>query len=116
MFESINRDALILFPKQPLFDWVNSIFKDQKIECPEPLAHDEGNIYLLPEMDHYSYTVEFLKENFEVFFEKELFEWCTDENDWPKKLTWEMFEEWFHYSIQSMVEDTLEEEIIKDEF
>ncbi len=116
MFENINRDALILFPKQPLFDWVNYIFDDEEIKGSEPLTHDEGDVFLLPEFDHPDETIEYLKDNYIAFFKHELFEWTPDENLWPEKLTWEMFQEWFSYSIQSMVIDTLDEKIEKDEY
>ena len=116
MFENINRDILILFPKKPLFDWVNFIFPDDKMECPEPLAHDEGDLFLIPEFDNHIDAIEYVKDNFIDFFEHELFEWATDEDLWPENLTWELFQKWFHISIQSMVMDTLDEEIEKDDF
>lgn len=116
MIETINRDALILFPKQPLYDWVNYVSPDYKMKCPKPLAHDEGEVYLIPEFDHPDETIEFLKDYFIEVFEHQLFSWVTDERLWPEALTWELFNSWFHYSIQSMVLDTLDEEIEKDDF
>lgn len=116
MFETINRDVLILFPKQPLFDWVNYIFPDGKMECPKLMAHDEADIFLIPEFYHYDDAIEYLKENFIDFFKHQLFEWTMDEDLWPDNLTWEMFCNWFHFSIQSVVMDTLEDEIGKDDF
>ncbi len=116
MFKSINRDVLILSPKQPLIDWVNYIFPNDKLDCPKLMGHDEADLFLIPEFYHYDDAVEFLKENFIVFFEQELFEWTTDETLWPKNLTWELFKEWFHYSIQSVIMDTLEEDIEKNDF
>ena len=116
MIKTINRDALILFPKQALYDWVNYIYTNDKMECPKPMAHDEADIFLIPEFDHYSAAIEYLKENYLKFFHQELFDWTTDENLWPEKLTWELFEKWFHYSIQSVVMDTLEKNIKKDNF
>lgn len=70
MFETINRDALIIFPKQPLFDWVNYIFPDDKMTCPKPMKHDEGDVYLIPEFDHPDDAIEYLKENLVVTFIK----------------------------------------------
>lgn len=52
MLEHINRDAVIIFPKQPLMDWVNTIFPEEKIECPQIMTHDEANIYLIPETNN----------------------------------------------------------------
>lgn len=114
MSELINRDAVIIFPKQPLMDWVNTIFTDDKIECPKLMAHDEANVYLIPETDCPEDALKEVKANFELFFTEELNHWCVDDSLWPKKLTWKMFNDWFHYSVQSMVFDVLEEPILKD--
>jgi len=116
MFENINRDALILFPKQALIDWVNYTFPDDPVGLPKLMGHDEGNIYLLPETDHYGEGIELLKKNFKEIFKEELFAWCIDEEFWPKNLTWKLFEEWFHYSIQSMVMDTVDRPVVKESY
>ncbi len=116
MFDTINRNVLILFSKQPLFDWVNSIFPDNKKVYKQAMSHDAGSVFLIPEFDHPNEAIEFIKENFVVFFEHELFGWITDEDLWPDNLSWEMFESWFYYSIQSVVMDTLDDEIMKDDF
>lgn len=116
MFENVNRDALILFPKQALIDWVNYTFPEDTLSLPKLMEHDMGKIYLIPESFKISESIEYLKKNFKPIFEEEIFEWCIDEEFWPENLTWKLFEEWFHYSIQSMVEDTLDEALLKDEY
>ncbi len=113
MFDTINRDALIIFPKPALYKWVNYIFPEDPVSPDKIMAHDAANIYLIPETNSPEDGIEFLKLNFKIIFEEELFEWCTDEEVWPKNLTWKLFEEWFHYSIQSMVMDTIEEALVK---
>lgn len=55
-----------------------------------------------------------MKANFELFFIEELNNWCVDDSLWPKKLTWEMFNEWFHFSVQSMLIDVLDSPVLKD--
>ncbi len=116
MFQNINRDVLIIFPKKPLMDWANYIFPNDKMDCPKPMQHDEGDIFLIPEFDYPAKAIEYVKENFSDFFEHELFEWSTDENDWPQNRTWELFEKWFHYSVQSVVMDALNEKIEKNDY
>jgi len=115
MLKHINRDIVILFPKQPLIDWVNRIFPESKEECPKFFEHDEGTTYLLPENYSIDDALDNLKANFRFFFEEELFQWCVDETYWPKNLTWQLFENWFHYSIQTMVFDVGDEEIIRED-
>ncbi len=114
MFKTINRDVLIIFPKQPLFDWVNDIFPGDKLECPKTMEHNEGDIFLIPEFDHPDEAINYIRENFMKFFRHELLEWTTDKHLWPKNLSFEMFENWFHYSIQSVVVDTLVDKIKKE--
>ncbi len=116
MSVTINRDALIIFPKQPLIDWVNSLDDENITDCPKLLTHDEGNVYLIPETHYHGEALELIKDNVTYFFEEELNSWYTDESLWPKELTWEMFQEWFHISIQSVVIDTLDEPLLKDNF
>jgi hypothetical protein len=112
MFNTINRDVLILKPKQALFDWVQEVFGDELLEEGDPFEHDESNVYLIPELRHYSESLEYLKENYQLFLEDELEDWVLDEEDWPKDVSWEKFQEFFHISIQSVVCDTLNEPII----
>ncbi len=112
MFKIINRDALILKPKQALFNWVQEVFGDELIEEGHAFEHDESNVYLIPELDHHTESLEYLKENYQAFMEVELEGWVLDENEWPKDLSWEQFQAFFHISIQSMVFDTSNEPII----
>lgn len=115
-FESIDRDVLIVFYKQPFIDWVNYVYNDDKVECPELLEDDQGNIYLIPEFDTPDEAREYVKENFRDIFENELFGWCEDTEVWPKDLSWEFFERCFHYSWQSVAVDTIETDIQKEVF
>lgn len=116
MFKIINRDVLILKPKQDLFDWLQKVFGDELIEEGPALAHDESNVFLIPELDHYEESLEFLKENYMPFMEQKLEGWVIEEEEWPKDLSWEKFQAFFHISIQSMVYDTLEVPIVKDSY
>lgn len=114
MLENVNRDVLILFPKKPFIDWVNYIFPEKKEVCPELMGHDAGNVYLIPEFDYPHKALHFIKINFKEYFENELFDWCTDKKLWPQHLSWELFEQWFHYSMQTVVLDTVNDALKKD--
>jgi len=79
-FDSINRNAIIVRPKRPFFDWINSVYpKGQHIN-----KNDENNIYLIREMDSNDSILKWIKKNFEDLFSNELNDWCTDEERWPK--------------------------------
>jgi len=116
MLNTINRDALIIIPKQPLLDWVNYIYPEAPVTLESLGKHDHGNVYLIPETDHPDDALNYLRENLELYFETELFDWCTDDKLWPKPLTWDLFERWFDYSIQSVVVDMAKGPIMKDEY
>jgi hypothetical protein len=116
MYETINRDILILKPRKPLLDWVNYIFPDNPITIDNMGKHDSANVYLIPEMNSIEHSVEFLKQNFTTFLEEELYSWCEDEELWPEKRDWKLFEEWLDYEIHSVVTDMDEGVIVKEDF
>ncbi len=112
----VNRQALYLAPKKPLVDWVNYVFpEEEKILSEEALSNDWGTVYLVPEFTSEEEFREWLQENYQAFFENELFEWCEDDTQWPEPLSWELFQEWFHVSFQSVVLDTIDLPIEKED-
>ena len=44
-YESINRNAIVVKPQKPLFDWINLIYPKHLVS-----EKEEGNIYLIREM------------------------------------------------------------------
>jgi hypothetical protein len=108
-YESIDRNAISIKSKKPLFDWVNSIYPDRPVD-----TREEGNIYLIRERDSNEEIEKWLKRNFDKIFQNELNDWYTDEGVWPQKRTFKMFQQWFDYEIHSMILDLEETEITKD--
>jgi len=108
-YDSINRNAILVKIKQPLLDWINSIYPDSPVE-----STNEGTIYLIKEKDSNVAIEKWLKNNFDNIFINELNDWHTDEKDWPQKRTYKQFKEWFDVEIHSMILD-LEETVIKKE-
>ncbi len=108
-FDMINRSAIVLFPKQPFFDWLVSVEKEN-----EKVKNDqEGDIYLIPDYEELSEMRQWLKKHFDEIFIDQLNNWYTDESLWPKKRTLLMFHEWFSVTFHSMVLDTQEKQITK---
>ena len=65
----VNRSALLLAPKKPLMDWVNSVFaEDARMDLAEPLAWDNMAVYMIPEFNNRDEVTSWLKENFSRFF------------------------------------------------
>jgi len=112
MISSINRSSVIITPKQSFFNMVANITGEQPDKAAPPLTDDESTIYLLEESDLNDQNLkERMKSCYKNIFFEELEGWFTDKNRWPKGITWKEFTSYFHISYQSMVIDTLDEEI-----
>jgi len=108
-FESINRNAIVVKPKQPLFDWINAL------DPVFPVTHsDEGTVYLIREKDSNEAIERWLSRNFDRIFVSQLEGWHTIESDWPAKRTYKLFKDWFEVEIHSMIFDLEDAEIIKE--
>lgn len=74
---------------------------------------DESSVYLLPDFEEKSQMQNWLKKNFDELFSDQLNKWYIDETLWVKNRTFKMFNEWFDYSMHTMIWDTLETPIKK---
>ena len=99
-FGSINRSMLFISYKQPFYDWLK--YHDKDTDITEVL---EGNAYLLPQFEFPEELEHYLSKNFDRFFVSELFDWYTFPKMWPKKRTWQLFNEWFDIKFTVMVLD-----------
>ena len=107
-YDSINRNAIVVKPKQALCDWINSVYPNDPV-----VTTDEGTIYLLKQKDNNVAIEKWLKNNFDNIFQNELNNWNTDEKEWPQKRTYKLFKEWFDIEIHSVILDMEETIIIK---
>ena len=102
--KTINRNLLIVKPKQPYVDWINAQ-PDQ--DTPVTLAdiHRDCHTYLIPEVigeeDAYEYIEAFKPELFII----ELNAWYRDPKIWPETRTSAIFDEWFELEFHSMIFD-----------
>lgn len=115
MFETINRAALYVAPRKPMADWIHNVMPENNLDLSNPMGHDNGRIYLIPEFEDSEELIEWLKKNYNPIFDNELYSWCTNEEYWPKDRTWEKFTGWLYISFQSMVMDSLSSRIVKDQ-
>lgn len=99
-YSYVNRSLLIISHKKPFYDWL--ISHDPTDDKLEPL---EADAYLIPPFETPVELENYLRQNFDRFFQIELNDWYLDEELWPQKRTWKMFGEWFNYQIISMVRD-----------
>lgn len=99
----LERSAIILRPKTPFWAWVNSI---EPIDLGN-IDQNDPEVYLVPDFMEQSEIEEWLKINFDYFFSEQLNDWYLDESLWVQNRTYEMFLDWFDYSVHTMVIDTV---------
>jgi len=116
MPHTINRNALIVYPKQELYNWVNDHNPEENHECPETLGYDDANVYLIPDYAYPEEAIQHVKEDFLTYFMNEIKDWDSPNTVWPENLSWELFNQWFHFSVQSVVMDTAEDEPMEMEW
>ena len=112
--ESINRSAVVIKPKQPFIDWLNSI-PDENIDFTLEQISEDNITFLIPEHDNPEDSKNYIRKRFDQIFEWELWGWITTEELWPKKRTWKMFQKWFDVEINSEVFDLVNGNIGKEE-
>lgn len=107
-YEPIDRNAILIRPEQPFYDWLNTVYPGGGNE------KDECNIYLVREMESNEKVLAWVKRHFDELFVNELNDWNTDEGRWPQKRTYTMFAEWFTVEVHSMVLDLEEGPVTKE--
>lgn len=105
----VNRNAIILKAKKPFEDWMDN--------CPSLDFDDfiyETKIYLVD--DEVFELEDWVKENFDDLFIRELETVSFEEDEWPKNRTYSMFKRWFKIDYSTMVYDLENKEISKSLF
>lgn len=111
---TINRCVVIVKPKQPFVDWSNQLPYDGYKTTLEELNKTEHTAYLIRDVDDDNHIKREIEKNWRFIFENELFGWCTDEEAWPKRLTKKMFWEWFSMEFYSVLIDTVNQPIKRE--
>jgi hypothetical protein len=101
--------AVIIKPKQPFIDWIKS--QDQNSEMPEE-KHDFKSVYLLAEEDADDWN-KYVKKEYLWIFNNELEGWNNDAHTWPINKTWDTFNKWFDFEVQTMIYDLVDDEPIE---
>ena len=76
----INRCLVIVRPKQPFLDWLNSVEGDEFTL--EDISHDPTS-YLVPEYEFNAEQASILDWGYDLMFESELSLWYTEPSLWP---------------------------------
>ncbi|MEW6760890.1 MAG: hypothetical protein AB1437_08705 [Pseudomonadota bacterium] len=102
---TINRHLVILVPRQPALDWVNSVDPEPPGVTLDELREDQ-NAFLVPDiMDGQEDAQRWVQRRWAMFFESFLVEWYLDPSLWPQKRSAAMFKKWFDVQYHSMVWD-----------
>ncbi len=112
--QSVNRTAVVIKPKQPFVDWLNSIPGESSDNTLETVS-SENLTFLIPDFFGPVESMDYIKEEYSQIFEYELFGWYTAEELWPVKRDLKIFQKWFSIEINSEVIDLVDDEDIEKE-
>jgi hypothetical protein len=102
----INRSLIVVKPKKPFLDWLNSVEPDDDDLQLEDI-NDDPTAYLVPQIIMEGEQEGIIDWCADFVFEQELWSWYTDEDLWPVGRNAAMFREWFDVESHSMVNDVV---------
>lgn len=112
----IYRSAVVVKPRQAFLDWLNGIDPADNPSLSE--LREDCRVYLVPDFedapDIEKAIDKYVRNNFMGIFVNELEAWYTDPDKFPE-LTYKKFEEWFEITTHSMIFDTVDKPISKEE-
>jgi hypothetical protein len=101
---TLNRTALLVRPRQAFLDWLHREDPTSRHLTLHDLRQD-STVYLLPECDDDEATRECLEAFCVHVFEEELDGWIRTPSSWPPLRDFKVFEQWFEWTVHSMVVD-----------
>lgn len=113
MAPTINRFAVVLMPRQPFVEWINRTGPDDKPLTLEEIT-DDNAVYLITESTDSDDPDVILRDAWPGIFEHELESWYTDEAQWPRDRSYQLFREWFEVEVHTVVRDTSEEPLLTE--
>jgi hypothetical protein len=99
--QTVNRAVLIVRPKQPFLDWLQSLPDPAETTLAELRA--DCTTFLIPEYVYETDLPDIIRKTFETIFAVELDAWWLDTDDWPDTTDFELFQAWFDVEVHSMV-------------
>lgn len=100
----------IIKPREAIKEWFEKLaiyFNESPLNIDrfglEPLRTD-ASVYVLPDgINRQETAAQFVKENYQFIFEKELLRIVDDSKLWPQTLDFETFSKWFQVEIHSRI-------------
>ena len=115
MYE-VNRSVAIVKPKQPFFDWLNSLPFEQDETLTLHALRQDCNALLIPPAEDFEDAREFIRRRWRSIFDAELADWCEDAPLWPEKRTPNLFQQWFDVEVHSVLTDLVSEPLEREAF
>ncbi|AQR66247.1 VacJ [Aquaspirillum sp. LM1] len=115
MYE-VNRSVAIVKPKQPFFDWLNSLPFEQDETLTLHALRQDCNALLIPPAEDFEDAREFIRSHWRSIFDAELADWCEDDTLWPEKRTPNLFQQWFDVEVHSVLTDLVSEPLEREAF
>lgn len=112
---TLNRTVIMLGPKQPFLDWLNSVDPDEEALTVEDLR-DDNEVFLIPQYNDNTDSEKWVEMRWGFLFEHMLLGWVDDEALWPQDRTLEMFREWFDIEIHTMAWDLSDDPLIVEDW
>jgi len=106
----INRGLLLVFPKRPFVDWLNSVDPEGSRVTLDDLWREPEAI-LVEQFESDEEAERLLQRLYGEVFDHMLMEWHTNVAGWPATRDHRTFREWFEVRSLSMVFDQAGDEI-----
>jgi hypothetical protein len=113
--KDVNRHALVITAKPAFFALLSRLSGDT-FEVPDATENDTSRVYLISgDFLYHEEALEWVEENRQAFFEDTFIAWYAEENKCPQDISWGDFQDYFVFSIQSMIIDAAtNEELYQD--
>jgi hypothetical protein len=110
---TLNRELVVIRPKAPFVEWVQSVDPTGEPPPAERILSTSTS-FLIPEFTYPEESWEWIEENCSVMFETELWDWVGDEDRWPPDRGWPVFREWFEIEHIDTIWDLVAEPLSSD--
>lgn len=115
---TLNRAAITVTGKQACVDWINTLNGTDPAVTLADINH-EATTYVVDEMEELFQDEDpdaLIKAHFEMIFDSELTGWHLDPEAWPENRDWNLFTQFFSYTISTIVFDLGREPVETEDF
>src|SRR5438046_395510 len=106
----IYRTPLIVTPREPFIDWVQSLGDKASSADPIRLSMAERYVFLISVPERETLVPKLVADYWAKMFEEQLVGWTTDELLWPADRTRAMFDAWFEVEAAQFIVDLVPDE------